>query len=105
MKLTALAVFVLVLGIVLGLALRGGTFEAEAKPPPPAPSPTEFTHIHAKLCSQGFCELGGAVVVKDVSAELTSLSSQGWELVSVESSGSAGIGEPRVLFTLSRAVP
>jgi hypothetical protein len=34
MKLTALAVVTLVLGISAGFALRGSVFEAEAKPPP-----------------------------------------------------------------------
>ncbi len=33
MKLTALAVVTLALGIVLGLALRDAVFEAKAKPP------------------------------------------------------------------------
>ena len=38
MKLTALAVVILALGIVLGLAFRGMVFDAEAaKPPPPRP--------------------------------------------------------------------
>jgi hypothetical protein len=47
MKLSALAVVLLALGIVLGLALRGTVFEAEAKPPSPGSQPVEEQNVDA----------------------------------------------------------
>ena len=155
MKLTALAIVILALGIVLGLALKGGVFQtAAAKPPPPLqpveeqnldasgfiavheqgvaavsgtvdvgnlpavqdvnvismpseePGSVEFTHVQARLCTNsptGFCVPGASDSV-DVDGILTSLSSQGWRLVEINS-GAPSSSEFLILYTLSRPVP
>ena len=104
MKLTALAVVLLALGIVAGFALRQTAFEAEAKPPPPPPDAIEFTSVLGQFCSANsptrFCEFQTTTPL-DFDAVLTNLGGQGWQLVDVEVID----GKEVIVYTLSRPVP
>ena len=73
--------------------------------PPQDSGPFEFTDVIARLCDSEsqLCIEKVPPIPGDVSAELTTLSSQGWELVSV-TSANFGVGD-KVIFTLSRPVP
>ena len=87
MKLTTLAVVILSLGIVLGLALTATVFEADAKPPPEVQSVEEqnldgsgFIAVH----EQGVADVNvvsmdsGPVGYRTLFGRLTNTSSTGW---------------------------
>ena len=72
-----------------------------------APGPVEFTHIQVRpACgptATGFCVVGSNDVF-DLNQALTSLSSQGWNLVEVVPSF-FGASEHVLVYTLSRPLP
>ena len=78
--------------------------------PSQASGPLEFTTIQTKLCTispTGFCDLEPDTLdTLDVNAILTTLSSEGWDLVEVSPIDKVwGSNEPAILYTLSRQVP
>lgn len=78
--------------------------------PSPDPGPLEFTTIQTKLCTAsptGFCDLEPDTLdTLDVNAILTTLSSEGWDLVEVSPIDKVfGSNEPAILYTLSRQIP
>ena len=108
MKFTALAVVILALGIILGLALRGAVFEAEAAKPPPEGRLIELGPLPVAGSSTALFPLVDTRDCSEISAAIKEPAQSGFNAPFVSMDGSAifraffvthsgGVGSPALL--------